>query len=110
MNCFCFSTAPHSYFVNCNLFQDDDDEQDAKTPSSGRSVARESSSSSAESRFDEFFDGGDKDVVLTPRGSHKPRQYLPASGKRYTRGLFLGTFLVVLVSTTPRTPRQCHRR
>ena len=28
-------------------------------------------------------DGADPDIVLTPRGSHKPRQYLPAASKRY---------------------------
>lgn len=83
---------------------DDDDEKDVKTPSSGRSVARESSSSSsAESRFAEFFDdadGEDKDVVLTPRGSHKPRQYLPASGKRSDPRLSTGSSVAV----NPPTP------
>ena len=28
-------------------------------------------------------DGADQDIVLTPRGSHKPRQYLPAASKRF---------------------------
>ena len=28
-------------------------------------------------------DGSDQDIVLTPRGSHKPRQYLPAASKRF---------------------------
>jgi len=39
----------------------------------------------AEARFAEFFggeDGADQDIVLTPRGSHKPRQCLPAASKR----------------------------
>ena len=38
--------------------------------------------SGQEDRYAQFFDGDDE-VVVTPRGSHKPRQYLPASGKRF---------------------------
>ena len=54
-------------------------------------------SSSAESRFAEVFgadaaDDEKDEVVLTPRGSHKPRQYLPASGKRYFAYCLLYSF------------------
>ena len=53
--------------------------------------------SSAESRFAEVFgadaaDDEKDEVVLTPRGSHKPRQYLPASGKRYFAYCLLYSF------------------
>ena len=88
--------------------EETDDDTDGDTASEadegagGDSPARRRSSTAAagaEARFAQVFDppAKDDDVVLTPRGSHKPKQYLPANGKRQECYQLYSSFLFVWI-------------